>query len=413
MGLKDQVIFILGITKFDADIESTSFNTAKYLARENDVYYIDYPYTLKDYVKEKKTDQYRKRKSSFFSSNACLLETDINRLKILVLPPVLPINFMKEDSLYRSLLSINQNLIANRIKAVIKKRKISKYIFINSFNFHYPDIGSRLKPKLSVYHCVDPIVIDYDKRHGLKSEAIVLKKSDLVICTSKQLHTEKSLKNRNTYFIPNAADLNHCSKALDDQVPISTKVAGIPKPIVGYFGNIERRIDFNLLFETAVQNPQISFVFAGPVNGNYVTEEFAKLDNVHFIGKVIYNDLPSVLKAFDVAIIPFKRDAVSSTIFPLKLFEYLGAGKSVVSTNFNDDLKEYTGDSVIYCQNAAEFNAGIHYALTLNSDDDIKNRLQTAANNTWDKRLFEFSKLIAKYYYLKNPQQETVLHHTS
>src|SRR5690606_22496396 len=126
MGLKAQVIFIMGITKFDADIESTSFNTAKYLARENDVYYIDYPYTLKDYVKEKKTDQYRKRKSSFFSSNACLLETDINRLKILVLPPVLPINFMKEDSLYRSLLSINQNLIANRIKARSEERRVGK-----------------------------------------------------------------------------------------------------------------------------------------------------------------------------------------------------------------------------------------------------------------------------------------------
>ncbi|MFB5944693.1 glycosyltransferase [Albibacterium profundi] len=413
MGLKDHIIFILGITKFDADIESTSFTTAKYLARENDVYYIDYPYTLKDYVKEKKTDQYRKRQSSFFSLTHSLMGTDIERLKILVLPPVFPINFLKENRLYRLLLFINQDIIINRIKAVIKKQKISNYIFINSFNFHYPDIGSRLKPKLSVYHCVDPIVIDYDKRHGVKSEAIILKSSDLVVCTSKQLYIEKTSTNPNTYFIPNAADIEHCSRTLDVNLPVFSKIVDIPKPIVGYFGNIERRIDFSLLHKTAVRNSDISFVFAGPVNWNYVPVEFWKLDNVHFIGKVAYKELPSVLKGFEVATIPFKKDEVSSTIFPLKLFEYLGAGKPVVSTDFNEDLKDYTDDSVIYCQDAEGFHEGIHYALTLNGKGDINKRLQTAANNTWEKRLAEFSALIAQYYELKNSKEKIALHRTS
>lgn len=412
MGLKNHTIFILGITKFDADIESTSFTTAKYLARENDVYYVDYPYTYKDFILKRKSPQYKRRRKSFFSAKHSLIETDIKRLKIVILPPILPINFLTENQLYRSLLAFNQDLIVRRIRAIIKDQEIERYMFINSFNFHYPDVGSMLTPSLSVYHCVDPLVIDYDRRHGLLSEDIIVKMSDLIVCTSKQLSREKSRANENCYFIPNAADLDHCSKALEGDLKVYSKVTNIQRPIVGYFGNIERRMDFNLLNRVAIGNPHLSFVFAGPVSREYVPEAFMKLDNVHFIGKVPYHDLPSVLKGFDVAIIPFKKDDVSSTIFPLKLFEYLGAGKPVVATNFNEDLKDYTGNSVTYCQNAAEFSASINRALTLDSKEDINKRLRTAADNTWDKRLSEFSELIAKYYILKNSNGKEALHHT-
>src|SRR5690606_10173477 len=144
MALKNHTIFILGITKFDADIESTSFTTAKYLAQKNDVYYIDYPYTYKDYITSWQTEQHQKRRRSFFSIKNSLLNTEIERLKILVLPPILPINFLREGRFYRSLLSFNQDQIVNRIKSIIKSKKITKYIFINSFNFHYPDIAIRL-----------------------------------------------------------------------------------------------------------------------------------------------------------------------------------------------------------------------------------------------------------------------------
>jgi len=409
MELKNQTIFILGITKFDADIESTSFTTAKFLAQDNDVYYIDYPYTYKDYLLDWRTDRHKKRRRSFFSAESSLLSTGIERLKVLVLPPILPINFLKEDRFYRSLLSFNQNLIADRIKAVIASKKIVKYMFINSFNFHYPDIAARLNPCLSVYHCVDPLIIHYDRRHGLVSEDIIVRKSDLIVCTSKQLFIEKSLRNENTFFIPNAADLEHCSKALDKNLKIHSKLANIQGLIIGYFGNIERRMDFDILNSIAIRNPEVSFVFAGPVSYEYVPNSFMKLKNVHFIGRIPYQEMPSVLKGFNVALIPFKKDHVSSTIFPLKLFEYIGAGKPVVSTNFNDDLMDYTGDAVIYCKDADEFDAGIKYALTLSGQEDIDQRVHIASLNTWDVRLSEFSKLLSRYFYLKNPQEREEL----
>src|SRR5690606_12565907 len=148
-------------------------------------------------------------------------------------------------------LDLNEQLIVNRVNSVIKSHKINDFVFINSFNFHYPNIGRKLKSSLLVYHCVDPLIAGYDRKHGLISEGMILEQSDLVICTSKQLYREKLLVNTNTYFIPNAADLDHCSTALDVCLPVHKTLQSISRPIIGYFGNIERRMDFDLLLKVA------------------------------------------------------------------------------------------------------------------------------------------------------------------
>lgn len=396
MQIRNQYIFILGTAKFDGPYESTSYTIAKHLAKENYVYYLDSPFTWRDYFRLRATEELKRRRPHFSLKASGIIDTGIDKLKVVISPLMLSINFLPEGKLYRQLVRINDWLIAKRIKGILKQQQVKDFIYINSFNFHYPNVGELIHPSLTIYQCVDPMIIPYDMKHGIVSEEQLVRKSNLVICTSKQLYEEKKQLNEKTYFVPNAADITHSSKALSQDLAVHESIRELKKPIIGYFGNIERRFDFDLLKEVVEAHRDKSFVFAGPVSPEFIPDWFYNTPNVHLVGRLPYQAMPALFKGFDVALIPFKKDDVSRTIFPLKLFEYLGAGKPVVSTRFNPDLEDFTHGTVAFCDDAASFSQAIDQALLHNGTQQVEERIAVAQENTWEKRVQEISRLITQ-----------------
>jgi glycosyltransferase involved in cell wall biosynthesis len=396
MHFNNKDILILGHAKFDSPFESTGYTIARYLAKTNRVFYVEHPFTWKDFFRFYGKKEMAIRLRFFRPWSDGILETDIPGLKVVIVPPVFSINFLPEGLLYRALLRLKEGIVTRRLKRVIRKYALKDIIYINIFNFHFPNISRAVKPALNVYYCVDPMIVPYDMKHGITSENQLVKNSDLVICSSRQLYEEKKLQNPDTFFIPNAADLSHSSKALNGDLPLHPLLNGLPRPVIGYFGNIERRMDFDLIHEIVSRNPQFSFVLAGPVSREFLPGWVSDFSNLHLPGRIPFEEMPMMLKGFDVAIIPFKKDAVSQTIFPLKLFEYLGAGKPVVCTDFNPDLAEFTGDTVAYCADAASFSDALKAALA--ADKHLVGKsVEIAAKNTWDARILELGNLLAGF----------------
>lgn len=397
MTLTGKNIVVFSLFRFDSEVESTGYTLAKYLAQENNVYYIDNPYTINDFFRLRKTKEYTTRRNYFSRLSSEVITTDVPNLKVVISPLLLSLNFLDEGWFYRRALKINEWIIRSKLRYLLRKRGIEDYLFINSFNFHYPGLMTGLAPALKVYHCLDPVKGSFDGKHGVISEEVLVRDADLVICSSRQLYNDKVKQNPATYFVPNAADLKHSSKAMDPALNISPRLDGIKKPIIGYFGVIEGRTNYELVREVIQKNPGKSFVFVGPV-ANGVPDWFTKGDNAFFLGSVPYSEMPSIIKGFDVAIIPFRKDELSATVFPLKLFEYLGAGKPVVATDFNMDLVEFTGDVVAFCPDAESFSAALETALESENSELVEKRIAIAAEHTWEKRVITISDLLMRYY---------------
>lgn len=399
MKLKGHQILIFGLSRFDAPIESTCYTIAKLLARENEVYYLENPFTLRDFFERRKTSEYQLRKKHFSLTSHSLVDTDIPNLKVIIPPMLLPVNFLPENGLFRAALKFNEFLIRTRLKNILKGNKIRDYIFINSFNFHYPTLTEGLTPKLSVYHCLGQMVLPANGAHGVVSEDILVKHSDVVICSGKQLYEEKKKQNLYSYLVANAADLSHSSKALNPDLPVYPAIAALKKPVIGYLGAIGRRMDYDLIKKVIIANPGKSFAFVGPVSREFVPDWLFTAGNVHFPGPVDYEYMPAVIKGFDVALVPFKKDEVNSSFFPLQLFEYLGAGKPVVAIDFNPDLKEFTKGAVTFCKNPESFSEAVNLALQSDSAERRKNRVTIAAENTWENRIEAIADII--HYHLE------------
>lgn len=393
MTLENKIIVILGNTFYKGPIRSTSLFIAKHLAIQNTVYYVDYPLTIKDYVKSIKSNNAITFKRKFSLSSNGLLETDIKNLKIITIPPVLAINFLPEGALYRFLLKINERIIGFRLKKILHSKKNAEIIYINSFNFHYPNIAKIIRPNLTVYYCVDPMIIPYDIKHGLKSEKELVINSDVVLCTSKALYKEKSKLNGNTYFIPNASELG--GDTIHSQ--IHPKLIQFKKPIIGYLGTIERRIDYELVERIAFENPKMSFVMAGPTDMRFIPKKIFENKNIHFVGAIEYSEVSQIINSFDIAIIPFKNDSVSETIFPIKLFEYMSLGKPIVMTDFNNDLRDYTKGLVKVCNDSQSFSKAIREYIIQDDKYVIAERKRMAMNNSWKARAEQISEILSQH----------------
>jgi glycosyltransferase involved in cell wall biosynthesis len=184
-----------------------------------------------------------------------------------------------------------------------------------------------------IYHCVD----EYSAFSGVTSRAVLdleeqlLRKADLVIVSAEPLLQSKSRINPETVLVRHGVDYSHFRKTLDQETQVPPEIAGLPRPVIGFFGLIADWVDVELMADVARRFPQGSLVVLGKATTD--VSPLAALPNVHLLGRKPYTDLPAFCKGFDVALNPFRISELTLNANPLKVREYLAAGLPVVSTD--------------------------------------------------------------------------------
>lgn len=184
---------------------------------------------------------------------------------------------------------------------------------------------------------------------------LINNKADVIVTVSEAL--KQMFNNRdNVYWIPNGVDVNYFSNGLKE---IGNHVN------IGYVGKIQERVDFDLVEKCLELYPDYIFSFAGPIYAQKQKINKLKLKYKNFVilGDIHYSKLPTFLKTIDIAIIPHKVDSFTQSMNPLKVYEYLAAGKPVITTDIAgvSNISKY----IYISKNYQEFTNNIKKVLEL------------------------------------------------
>lgn len=297
---------------------------------------------------------------------------------------------------YDKLRKINNKLIVFWTKYFIKKDNLTESVLL-FYNPRFTCLTNNLGEKLICFDLVDDRYEFEKTPRWVKTQTdFLLEKSDLIITSSQNLFQRlKNNQKENTYYIGNGSDVEHFKKSLQiTELPKDIKK--INQPILGYIGAIGEWFDFELVEKILKKFPSFSFVIIGWVFKNQkglVRQLEQKYTNFHFLGEKSYQKLPNYLKAFTVCMIPFRITKLTESLNPIKLYEYLAAGKPVVST-YLPDIEKYK-DTIQLAVNHDEFLRMLEQIQ--NQNHDIEKFIKIAEENNWNDKAQEMVKIIKKY----------------
>ena len=245
--------------------------------------------------------------------------------------------------------------------------------------------SDHLSPVATVYDCMDelsafqgapPELIDYER--------LLFAKADVVFAGGASLYASKRMQHGNVHLFPSSIDYSHFAAARQD-LDDPADQRDISHPRIGFYGVLDERLDRDLLRDVASLHPEWHFILIGPVV-KIREVDLPQGANLHYLGMKNYRELPAYLAHWDVAMLPFARNATTRFISPTKTPEYLAAGRPVVSTPIQDVISPYGEMQLVRIgANAQEFADAIALCLGDETQEWLVKVDHFLRENSWDK----------------------------
>ena len=251
----------------------------------------------------------------------------------------------------------------------------------------------QLPARAIVYDCMDELSQFKVAPEGLLgNERRLIESADVVFTGGYELFQRKSRQHDNAHFFGCGVEYDHFAKAQDKSGRIPDDVKDLKKPIIGWFGVIDERVDYDLLRKAAELRPDYSFVLVGPV----VKVDPASLPqapNLHWLGGRDYKELPDYCRAFDVCMMCFAINEATEFINPTKALEYLATGKPVISTPVKDVVRQYS-DLVEIARTPEEFVVALDRLVQHPDLERIQKGIDKARECSWESTVAQMRELI-------------------
>lgn len=261
----------------------------------------------------------------------------------------------------------------------------SAQLVLWSYDPFRADLIKKFPEAITVFDAVD----NWAEHPNYKAYADIIREryasiqehADIVFTVSESL-LKLFQKNPHAYYIPNGVDVDHFAQ----RECAVQELRALKGPIIGYHGIIQERINFKIVDYLAQKHEDYQFVFIGPVWSGVSAQvaQLKKRPNVHFIGRIPYADLPQAISCFDIAMIPHKIDEFTQTMNPLKMYEYLAAGKPIIATAIAG--ADQLGELITTAISPEDFSEQIEHWIATDDPEQMERRMVAAEQHSWDVR---------------------------
>ncbi len=246
---------------------------------------------------------------------------------------------------------------------------------------------------LKFYHAVDDI--EHFPWRAKRTEIIrgaiaaSVAEAHLVVVSSRPLERQFAAHGRPTFYLPHGVNV----EAYKDPHRATPKdLSTIPPPIIGFVGKLESWVDFDLIARVASLRPQYTFALVGPIVADI--SALSRLSNVRCLGLRPRGEIPGYLMGMQAGMIPFRLNALTHSVNPVKLYEYFAAGIPVVSVPLPE--VERFGDHVRVARTPQEFAAAIDACL-VEPPVVAAQRRELAERNSWSDRARELEMIWSRF----------------
>ena len=245
-----------------------------------------------------------------------------------------------------------------------------------------------LRPDKVIYEYIDELEIfdGYDE-HMRREHLRLMRTADLTVCTASRLYEDALPTAKKALLSPNAGDLRLFSRT--DRAAPAPELAAAARgfsAVLGYYGALAGWFDYALIAAAAEKRTDWLFVLIGmDYDGSLGKSGLTGRKNVLWIPPQPYERLPEFLSLFDVALVPFVINGITLSTSPVKIFEYMAAGKPILSAALPECMKY---ESVATYSDADSFISRAEQLISAGGELSQTLRRE-AEENTWEARTDE------------------------
>ncbi len=255
----------------------------------------------------------------------------------------------------------------------------------------------------TLYDCVDFFTSNAKtpgERQTVLYENKLATNSDFVFANSIVLYDHLKDMRPDTVLVSQGFRIDSFMKSKPNKnVPILKKK---DRPLIGFVGGINQRIDYPLLYGLVKKHPEWDFALWGPILEEYRFKKsqvalYKKLLECNNLttGQSDKSEIPNIVSQFDIGMIPYDiTDNFNKYCYPMKIFEFFYSGLPVVSTEIVE-LKRFP-DLVRIGKNVQEWEAIIFDLLSAPwSKKNKYKEMRFAVENSWENKVNSILKFIS------------------